>query len=189
MVPVPVGILSSSTTRGDAMSSRKLIISLLAAVGLATVTAWLLWRSGVFDIANARISGDVRELTITEIPRPNSPTYTKEEATTLLPKKMARSRAIDPSSALVAGWKNPTHGFRVHVTATNDIETVNWFGEKQSGMAGLKSALTLSEAMQHGNPLSVLLTAETDGWQTETQKQILGMLFRPGIQLYIVTDK
>jgi hypothetical protein len=171
------------------MSPRKFAIYRLVVVSLAGVTAWLLWCSGVFDPADARINHDVGELTITAIPRPNSGTYTMEEATTLLPKTMARSRAIDASGPLVAGWKNPTHGFRVHVTATNDIETVNFFGDKQSGMGGVKSALEVSEAMQHGNPLSVLLTSETGGWQTEEKQQILEMLFRPSIQLYIVTDK
>jgi hypothetical protein len=171
------------------MFPRKFALYLLAVVSLAGVTAWLLWRNGVFDLADAPTNRVVGELTITEIPRPNSGTYTTEEATTLLPKTVARSRAIGASSALVAGWKNPTHGFRVHVTAKNDIETVNIFGEKRSGMDGLKSALALSEAMQHGNPFSVLLTSETDGWQTEKQQPILGMLFRPSIQLYIVTDK
>jgi hypothetical protein len=162
---------------------------MLLVVSLSGITAWLLWRGGVFDLVDARTNHVVGELTITEIPRPNSGTYTTEEATTLLPKTIARSRAIDASSALVAGWNNPTHGFRVHVTTKNDIETVNFFGEKHSGMDGLKSALELSEAMQHGNPLSVLLTSETDGWQTKTKEQILGMLFQPSIQLYIVTDK
>src|SRR5262249_24793965 len=142
-----------------------------------------------FDFSDARTKNNVRELTIIEIPRPNSGTYSTEEATTLLPKTMARSRAVDPQSALVAGWKNPTHGFRVHVTANNDIATVNCFGEKQSGMDGLTSALALSESMQYGNPLSVLLTSETDGWQTDRKQQILQTLFRPSIQLYIVTDK
>jgi hypothetical protein len=164
-------------------------ICLLAVVSLVGVAAWLLWRGGVFDTSDARINHDVGELTITEIPRPNSGTYTTEEATTLLPKTMARSRAVHPDSTLVAGWKNPTHGFRVHVTANNDIETVNFFGEKQPGMGGLTSALALSEAMQNGNPLSVLLTSETDGWQTDKKQQILERLFRPSIQLYIVADK
>src|SRR5262249_51629098 len=113
--------------------------------------------------------------------------YTTAEATALLPKTIARSRAVDPRSALVAGWKNPTHGFRVHVTANHKIETVNFFGTKKSGMDGLTSALELSESMQYGNPLSVLLTSDTDGWQTDTKRQILKRLFKPSIQLYIVT--
>jgi hypothetical protein len=167
---------------------------LLAVVSLAGATAWLLWRGGVFDLSDARTNDartnhEVGGLTISEIPRPNSGTYTTQEAHRLLPKTIARSRAVDPSSALVAGWKNPTHGFRVHVTAKNDIETVNFFGEKQAGLDGLKAALELSEARQHGNPLSVLLTSEAEGWQTEKKQQILGMLFRPSIQLYIVTDR
>jgi hypothetical protein len=171
------------------MSPRKFATGLLAVVSLAGVAAWLLWRGGVFDASDARLNHDARKLTITEIPRPNSGTYTTAEATTLLPKTMARSRAVDSHNALVAGWKNPTHGFRVHVTANNDIETVNFFGEMQSGMRGLTSALELSEGMQYGNPLSVLLTSETDGWQTDKKQQILERLFRPSIQLYIVTDK
>ncbi|MBI3408227.1 MAG: bZIP transcription factor [Planctomycetes bacterium] len=138
----------------------------------------------------AELSAELAKLsTIIEIPRPNSKTYTTEEASALLPKSMARSRAINSQNPLVAEWKNPTHGFRVHVKANNDIETVNFFGEKQAGMSGLKSALQLSEGMQFGNPLSVLLTSDKDGWQTDTKQQILKTLFRPSIQLYIVTDK
>jgi RNA polymerase sigma factor (sigma-70 family) len=137
----------------------------------------------------APVGQGARELTIIAIPRPNSGTYTTAEATVLLPKTLEKSRAVDPKSALVAGWKNPTHGFRVHVTARDDMETVDFFGKKKTGMAGLKSALALSEAMQHGNPISVLLTSETDGWQTAKRKQLVAMLFQPSIQLYIVTDK
>jgi hypothetical protein len=171
------------------MSPRKFAVYLVAVVSLIGVMAWLLWRGDAFDFSDARTNNDVGELTLIEVPRPNSGTYTTEEATTLLPKTMARTRAVDPSSTLVAGWKNPTHGFRVHVSANNDIETVNCFGEKQSGMDGLTSALALSESMLHGNPLSVLLTSETDGWQTDEKQQILQTLFRPWIQLYILTDE
>src|SRR5438874_8677999 len=103
------------------MSRRKFAIYLLAVVTLVGVTAWFLWRSGVFDASDARTNRDVGKLTIIAIPRPNSGTYTTAEATTLLPKTIERSRAIDPKTHLVAQWKNPTHGFRVHVTANNDI--------------------------------------------------------------------
>jgi hypothetical protein len=138
----------------------------------------------------AALSAELSKLvTITEVPRPNSGTYTTEEATKLLPKTMSRSQAVDAKIPIVAEWKNPTHGFRVHIKANNDIDVVDWFGAKKSGMAGLKSALDLSEAMLRGNPMSVLLTSETNGWQSDKEQQILKMLFRPSIQLYIVTDK
>lgn len=175
--------------RENTMSPRKLAIRVLAMVCLAGMTAWLLWRSGVFDFTDARTNRIRDELIITEVPRPNSGTYTTEEATALLPRTIAKSRAIDPRSPLVSGWKNPTNGFRVHVTAKDDIETINFLGETQTGIDGLKSALALSESMQYGNPLSVLLTSETDGWHPAQEQQILAMLFRPSIQLYIVTDK
>jgi uncharacterized protein (TIGR03067 family) len=129
-----------------------------------------------------------KTLVMVEVPCPNSGTYTTEEATALFPKAMARSRAVEPTSALVAGWKNPTVGFRVHVTANADIEIVNNFGEKQSGFDALKSAIESSEAMVRGNVASVLLTSATDGWKTDEKRQILKALFRPSIQLYIVTD-
>ena len=175
------------------MKPLQIINTLVTLLLLVTVLGFgILTLTGIVEVrlpAKGQVGERPGELTIIEIPRPNSGTYTTEEATTLLPKTIARSRAINPKSALVAGWKNPTHGFRVHLTANNDIETVNFFGEKQSGMDGLTQALQLSEGMQYGNPLSVLLTSETDGWQTAKEQQILETLFRPSIQLYIVTDK
>lgn len=175
------------------MKLLQIIHALVTLLLLVTVLGFgMLTLTGIVEVrlpAKGQVGERPGELTIIEIPRPNSGTYTTEEATTLLPKTIARSRAVDPENALVAEWKNPTHGFRVHVTANNDIETVNFFGKKQSGMDGLTSALKLSEAMQHGNPLSVLLTSETDGWQTDKKNQIVETLFRPSIQLYIVTDK
>jgi hypothetical protein len=171
------------------MSRRKCAICLLVVATLAGVTVWFLWRGGGFDFSNAWTGKEIGELTIIEIPRPNSLTYTEEEATALLPKTIAQSRAVDPQHPLVAQWKSPTNGFRVHVTAKNEIETVDVLGEKRSGMAGLILALQTSQAMQWSNPLSVLLTSETDGWHGDDQRKILDLLFRPSIQLYMVTDK
>src|SRR5262245_49523147 len=98
---------------------------------------------------------------------------------------MSRSQAVDAKIPIVAEWKISARGFRVHIKANNDIDVVDWFGEKKSGMAGLKSALELSEALLRGNPMIVLLTSESDGWQSDKEQQILKMLFRPSIQLYI----
>jgi hypothetical protein len=129
-----------------------------------------------------------RNLTIIEVPRPNSGQHTTEEATKLLPKTMATCRAVDSKNALVAGWKDQPQAFRVHVTAKNEVEVVDRRGFKKSGMDGLKAALELSESTQLSNPISVLLTAETDGWRSDVQQAILKTLFKPSIQLHIVTE-
>jgi hypothetical protein len=79
------------------MFRRKVAIFVVAVVILAGVTAWILWRGRVFNSSDVRTNHDVSgsttranhnvgEMTITEIPRPNSGTYTTEEATALLPK-------------------------------------------------------------------------------------------------------
>src|SRR5262249_48384967 len=62
----------------------------------------------------------------------------------------------------------------------------DFFGEKHSGMDGVAAALETSESMMFGNPLSVLLTADSDGWQSDTKQQLLKKLFSPHIQLHIV---
>jgi hypothetical protein len=178
---------------GVVLSSRKMEKQWFGSIEkrniMGVVSLWFLAVAVILNGAASAQDKSKRDLAITEVPRPNSVKYTTEEATKLLPKTMSGCRAVDSKKPLVAGWKNPTHGFRVHVSAKNDIETVNFFGDKLSGMGGLKSALELSEAMQHGNPLSVLLTSETDGWQTDKKQEILRLLFRPSIQLFIVTEK
>ena len=123
---------------------------------------------------------------IIEVPRPNSGTYTTEKAAQLLPTVLAKSTGINPQNELVVGWKNPTHGFRVHVDSENNITVHDYFGKEATGMDGLNAALELSTAMLHGNPLSVLLTADADGWNTETNRKIIEKLFQPSIQLYVM---
>lgn len=137
-----------------------------------------------------RLSAELATLLmITEVPRPNSGTYTTEKATKLVQFTMARSRAIDPHLPLVAEWRRPTmQGFRVHITAQGDIQVLDSGTGKKSGLDGLLAAVRWSSDRLLGNPLSVLVTAEIDGWHTATQQQVLDILFRPSIQLYIVTD-
>src|SRR5262245_47665458 len=44
-----------------------------------------------------------------------------QEATNLLEKTMAKCRAVNPKSPLVAEWKIPPQGFRVHVNAKDEV--------------------------------------------------------------------
>ena len=127
-----------------------------------------------------------RDLSIIQVPRPNSGRYTTEEATKLLPSILARSEGIDHDSELITNWKNPTHGFRVYVLPNGTIETRDFFGKTSKGMDGLLAALELGHSMQYGNPLNVLVASTHGGWKTETESRIIELLFQPSIQLYIV---
>jgi hypothetical protein len=129
---------------------------------------------------------DDKKLTVIEVPRPNSGTYTTERATELLPSTLKRSTGVSNDDEIYTKWKNPTHGFRVFVNDDGTIETIDVLNETRPGIDGLKSALELSRSMQFGNPLSVLLASESGGWTEPYKSEIVYMLFQPSIQLYLI---
>jgi len=165
-----------------------LIIPILIAIGC----------SGAVDDSNSENSANrgaptneiaspnENDLSVIEVPRPNSGTYTTEQAEKRLIPALERSVGIASDSLLITDWKNPTHGFRVYVDANGKIHTVDFLDRSSTGMDGLNAALDLSHAMQHGNPLSVLVASETSGWTNETKSKIIKLLFQPSIQLYVI---
>lgn len=123
---------------------------------------------------------------VVQVPRPNSGTYSTKRAEELLPSVLASSVGVDPRSELVIGWINPTHGIRVHLSSEGKITTQDWLGEESTGLAAFEDALDNRSGPLLGNPVSVLLTADSDGWNTPIGQEIVSTLFRPSIQLYVV---
>lgn len=122
--------------------------------------------------------------TIFAVPRPNSDKYSTDEATALLPKFIERTTPIPKSSPVVTQWNSPTQGIRIHVTADDTVEIVDYFGQNLTGLDSIGRAL--DSTMTDGNEQSVLLTSEIAGWETPVKKAVLQALFQPSVQIYLV---
>ncbi len=164
-----------------------LLISLVCvAIGCTSSTTHQDSASNEQRVGREAADTDDEKLTVIEVPRPNSGTYTTERATELLPSTLKRSTGVSNDDEIYAKWKNPTHGFRVFVHGDGTLETIKVLDETRPGIDGLKSALELSRSMQYGNPLSVLLASESGGWTEPSKSEIVDMLFQPSIQLYVI---
>lgn len=118
------------------------------------------------------------------VPRPNSGTFSTDEATTLMPEFFRRSMATLKTDAIVTEWKSPTQGIRIHITADETVEIVDYLGRDLAGLDSINAAL--DSTMTYGNERSVLLTSETDGWDSPTKRAVINLLFQPSVQIYLV---
>lgn len=130
-------------------------------------------------VANEKV-----EPVIFEVPRPNSGRFSTEEATALMPEAFQRSAAIQKSDPIVTNWKAPTQSIRIHLTADETVEIVDFFGMEQVGVDSIDAAI--ASTCTDGNASSVLLTSETEGWDSPTKKAIIEILFQPSVQIYLV---
>jgi hypothetical protein len=118
------------------------------------------------------------------VPRPNSGTFSTDEATTLLPQFLQRSTPIQKTDKTVTQWQPPTQGIRIHVTADETVEIIDYLGRNLTGLDSVNDAL--DSTMTHGNQRSVLLTSEVAGWDSATKKALIDILFQPSVQIYLV---
>ncbi len=102
----------------------------------------------------------------------------------LLPRFLERSTPVTAANEVIAQWKSPTQGIRIHVTANETIEVYNCFGSKSVGLETINDAL--NSTMTYGNERSVLLTSDRAGWETPVKKKVVSLLFQPSVQIYIV---
>lgn len=128
-----------------------------------------------------------RSLVISEVPRPNSGQFTNTEAEEILDDCLAQSIGISTDHQLIQRWKNPYIGFHIHIDSQGQIAVTDFFGKKSNGMTAIKPALDLTHSFLEGNPGGVLLTSETNGWDTPEKRAIVKSVFEPSIHLFIVT--
>ena len=124
---------------------------------------------------------DQIEVRLVEVPRPNSGTYTTQEAEQLLPEYLARSTGVGTDHPLAKSFQ---HGIHVHLNQQDAIQCVDFFGKDASGFSGLTESL--DSIIAYGNPRSVLLTSESKGWNSETRRKVVDYLFQPSVQLFIL---
>lgn len=129
------------------------------------------------------------KLSTGKLPRPNSGTLTTAEATRQLPGCLARSKGIPFQHDLIQQWKNPTHGFRVHVHRDGTVQTIDFEGEQQVGLAALDACLDSTKMWLGGVTACVLMSSDTDEWDTPKKTGIGSTIRKPTIQIYIIVGK
>ncbi len=126
--------------------------------------------------------------TIYEVPRPNSGTFSTAEAAALLPKSMERSAGIERQHELIQQWTGPTQSIKVHIQRDGTIRTIDFYNKEHFGFDAIQKSI--DGVPRWGNAVSVLLTSDTNGWNDLQQKrEVLEVLFTPGIQIYVVKGK
>ncbi|QDV26967.1 hypothetical protein [Aureliella helgolandensis] len=128
-----------------------------------------------------------RPISIVAVPRPNSGQFSTDLATKLLPEFLAKSVAVSAMDNVVTGWKSPTQGIRIHVSAEDTVHIVDYLGVASVGLGTIPDAL--NSTMTLGNERSVLLTSDTTGWETPTKQKVVEVLFQPSVQIYIASGK
>ena len=126
-------------------------------------------------------------LSIIAVPRPNSGTFTTEQATKLRPEFLNRSAPLPATHEMITKWKSPTQGIRVHVNADETVEVVNFCGAKSVGPNTIHDAL--DSTLTVGNERSVLLTSDSRGWDSAVKLQVVSLLFDPSVQIYIAVSQ
>ena len=137
-------------------------------------------------------SGQPQPPRVLELPRPNSGTFTFEQAG-------AKKHSIlsnTPSKPLT-DWKNPYMGFAIHITAedTFTVYSVFRFPPFSDGIDPKRTftAEGIQEIersiIQLGNPHGVLITSDRSLSESKTFPALLDALFVPSIQLFYLSTK
>lgn len=135
---------------------------------------------------------------IVALPRPNSGTFTYEEAEARK-HEIYDMRLTEPFRE----WKNPTTGGALHITADDSIAVYQYTMAMVHQSPDSFSAVIPQCGMQwiiiepaeirdyvsgisHGNPASVLITSELDPRKSASFQHVLDTLFVPSTQIYYV---
>jgi len=150
---------------------------------------------------------DESKVEVVALPRPNSGTYSYEEA------ELRKSEIYDMQlSVKHFGWENPTTGGALHINKQDEIEvyqftmglmflhdTVNANGEislvvdtapKDTSFVVPKEDIKYHVGgIGEGNPASVLITSVYDLRKSKSLEVILDEVFLPGTQIYYLKEK
>jgi len=178
----------------------KIFLSVSLTLLVFTGSAQLTGHSKSIDTTIADIN--FSKLKIVGLPRPNSGTYTYEQAG----KRKDEIYSLRITNKFFA-WKNPTSGGAVHINKRDEIEvyqftfgilesvtdsTVNFIDAPKDTVIVIKNPKELHYyvgGIGLGNPASVLITSEISLYKSEAIKKILEQLWEPGTQLYYLTER
>ena len=126
---------------------------------------------------------------IVELPRPNSGTYTFEEAG----KRKDEIYKIKLTKKYKT-WKNPYSGGSVHINAKDEVEVYNChiFFQKPktfSQKINPDKVLDFVSGFTSGNPSGVLITSEIDLKKSKSFKILMKKLFIPSVQIFYISKQ
>ena len=145
---------------------------------------------------------DFSSLKPKELPRPNSGTFSYEQA-----EKRKNEIYNLQHTPKYFGWRNPTSGGAVHINKNDEVEVYQFtFGIYQSrndtgvfySMAARDSFIVLKNTKDllyyvggigEGNPASVLITSEISLDKSEAIKRVIEELWVPSVQIYYLTKR
>jgi hypothetical protein len=150
---------------------------------------------------------DTKNTEFLQLPRPNSGTYTFEEA------KNRKGEIYDMQlSVKYFDWKNPTTGGAIHINENDEIEIYQFtmgmmylgkgVDEKGDSVVFVDKApkdtsfvVKKGDIKHHvggvgfGNPASVLITSEYELKESKSLELILDEVFEPATQIYYLKKK
>lgn len=144
-----------------------------------------------------RTEFDFSKLKPIELPRPNSGTYSYEQAGKR--KNEIYNLQLTPKHF---GWKNPTSGGAVHINKKDEVEVYQFtLGIYQNrndtsvfySEAARDTFIVLKDTKEllynvggigFGNPASVLITSEIPLDKSEAIKRVMEELWVPSVQIY-----
>ena len=129
---------------------------------------------------------------IVELPRPNSGTFTTEEA------EVHKSETLSnkPTGKLVS-WKNPYSGLSIHI---HQDDSITVYGSTGLGVLVLETGKELTKQSArdvgqlarsiplYGNPAGVLITSDRPLKESKVIGDVLAALFVPSIQLFYANN-
>jgi hypothetical protein len=184
------------------------MIRLFFCLGLLVVTNCIKGQRIVQNNSDDRTEDTLRRefvfsgLKLVKLPRPNSGTFTYEQAG----KRKKEIYNLQPTPKYVS-WKNPTSGGAIHINKKDEIEVYQFTigipeRETDSAVNYIESPkdtfvlITNPERLHYyvdgfggGNPASVLITSEIRLDKSESIKKVMREVWVPGIQIYYLTKR
>ena len=131
---------------------------------------------------------------VAELPRPNSGTFTFEQA-----EKREGEILSNRPTMMIRSWKNPYSGFSIHIHQDDSITVYGYSGlgvlavggtEKELNRLSVADVTRMADAIPlSGNPAGILITSDTPLRQSKNIHKILEEIFVPSIQIFYVAGQ
>ena len=136
-------------------------------------------------IASA-VAGEKPALLIVELPRPNSGTFSFEQAEARKSEILSNT----PTSKL-ENWKNPYVGFCIHIAKDDSVtlyghllKALPEYREPRTRQSVADIRKAAEDLPLAGNPAGILITSDLPLKDSKTINEVLKVLFVPSIQLF-----
>ena len=131
-------------------------------------------------------AGEKRSLSVIELPRPNSGTFSFAQAEARKSEMFSNT----PSPRL-EDWKNPYMGFCIHIAKDDSVtvynhwlKTVPEYSKPRADQTVAEIKKLIDELPLEGNPAGVLVTSDAPLKDSKTFHKMLEVFFVPSVQLF-----